>query len=157
MAVTTSTQILVDTTKRAVVKVVGAAVGAGDQANTTVVTANNLLNARVTTVPANQRLLDIKQISYSVAGGANAFVQLYWVGANAASNTVIANLTGTGYLPNREDGVLLKNNAPGANGDIGIATFGFVSNSAYTIILDINKTAAGFDPGRANDAVAFNF
>ena len=154
MAFTTRTQVLLDSTKRAVIKITGSSdSGAFDQANTTVITANNLVNARVTTSPANTRLLYVKQVTYDIKSP-GGYVTLYWVGANAATNTVMTNLGSVGKLI--DEPFVLTNDATGRTGDIGISTTGFANNSCYTIIIDVKKDAAGFDPGVANDAVAFN-
>jgi hypothetical protein len=142
-----NTQILLDTQKRTVVKVTGSGT---DVANTTIINANTL-NGAISGLGYHE--VDVRKIIYSITDG-GGYVKLYWQGASA--NVDMVNITGQGVLEFQPEAMVLNNNATNPSGNIGFSTTGMSANSAYTVILDLRKNTAHFDPGSALDPAAFN-
>lgn len=151
MAFSFSKQVLVETTKRLVIKLVGT--GAPDDAGNLAINSM-ALSGFIGNSNSNVGLLNIKSINYSVSS--NASVKLYWYGAN--SNSTIAILSHAGTLPAPgTDGFVINPDANGATGNVWISTGGFKdANASYTIILDIHKDPKYYDPGTSLDPAAFN-
>lgn len=142
-----NTQILLDTTKRTVVKVTGTG---ADQANTTILNANTL-NGAISGLGYHELL--VRKVVYSVTDG-GGYVKLYWQGASA--NVDMVNITGNGKLEFEPEAMVLNNNATNPSGNVGLSTTGMTANSAFTVIIDLRKNSAHFDPGSALDPAAFN-
>jgi len=141
-----NTQILLDTQKRTVIKITGSG---ADQATTTVVNANTL-NGAIASLGFHELL--VRKIIYNVTDG-GGYVKLYWQGA--AANVDMVNITGQGTIDFQPEAMVLINNATNPSGNIGFSTTGMTANSAYTVILDLRKNVAHFDPGSAADPNAF--
>jgi hypothetical protein len=101
-------------------------------------------------------------------------VEIYWNGAGSTTTAQYANSAtifhlnlqgefGLGeQLPaiynnsgNVSNGVLIANTV--GNGDIGVATTGATSNSAYTLIIAVRKNNQMYQRGQFNDPAAFNY
>lgn len=151
MATLFQSQVLVDTTKRTVIKIVGGLGGVDDTGNL-VVNSANLLGFKG--LNGNVGLYSIRTIQYSVSS--NASVRLYWYGSNANSN--IAVLSGTGCFPvPGAAGFSIIPDANGATGNLWVATSGFNNAGAgYTVVIDISKNAQYYDPGTGLDPAAFD-
>ncbi len=143
----TNTQILHDTQKRTVIKITGTGL---DSVNTTILNANTLLGAKS---GLGYHEINVRKIIYNVPD-AGAYVKLYWQGA--AANSDMVNITGQGTIEFDPEPMVLKNDATNPSGNIGLSTTGMVANSCFTVLLECRKNTAHFDPGSANDAVAFN-
>ena len=141
-----NTQILLDTTKRTVIKITGKGV---DQANTTIVNANTL-NGAIAGLGYHE--VNVRKILYSVSDG-GGYVNLYWQGASA--NVDMVNITGQSSLDFIPEAMVLQNNATNPSGNIGLSTTGMTTNSAFTVILDLRKNTAHYDPGSALDPDAY--
>lgn len=149
MAYVLTTQKILDTRKRVVIKLVGSG-NADDPGNVAVNVSS--LGGYTTQGPA----VTIKGITYDVNSPGSGYVRLYWFGS---ANSNIAMLSKAGVMPIvGSDGITLLNNATNPTGDIWISTTGFAgsNNASFTIILDMHKVAPYFNPGYDLDPIAFN-
>jgi hypothetical protein len=126
---TIATQIIMDGTRNAVVKIVGT-LTAADQPQTTIVNASALAFA--------PPLLNIMHVDYSISDGLE--VQLLW---NATSDVLIMPLAGRGRMSFVDFGGLPNNAGAGVTGNIDLQTTGGAASGSvqliYTIILEMTK------------------
>ena len=164
-------EVLRDTTQLTVIKLTAKFDGTGQEANTARIQANTLNGALATNGfmvantqggSANTALsyydLQLRRIGYNIASQQKGYVDVYWAGLNGgANNSTIVTLDLSGEYSEDQGMVSLRNNAISPNGDIGITTYGFVANCAYTMILELRKNNAMYQRGQFNDPAAFNY
>lgn len=140
-----NTQILLDTTKRTVIKITGTGT---NQANTTILNANSL-NGAIANLGYHE--LTVRRIMHSITDG---YVKLYWQGASA--NVDMVNISGAGTIDFIPESMVLNNNATNPSGNVGLSTAGMGANSAFTVVVDLRKNTAHYDPGSALDPEMYN-
>jgi hypothetical protein len=169
MATSNSTQILIDTSKRVVVKRVGIFDSAGgDEAQTVfldprtlngVLNANNQLYQSGNTVSSGfgANALALKRIVYNVDAEVG-HLQLKWQGNTSANDkTIFALGVGAGDTNPNDNLPVIWNNAINPTGNVTIQTVGTTANAAYTVILEFHKNTSYFDAGWTKDPAAFNY
>jgi hypothetical protein len=163
-----TTQIIKDTTERAVIKLTGKFDGSGQEDNPNKISANSLYGALNTDgtllseggTPLDYYGLSIHRLWYDTVNATTSDVELYW---NANPTIGALMLSGTYEYDGNSNWVTLPNAAYGAdgvsdcNGDIGIRTRGMVANTSYTIIIELRKDNAYYQRGQFNDPAAFNY
>jgi hypothetical protein len=153
---TPTIQILLDAGKKTVVKVIGAFNAAVNAVSTTIIQANTLMFAN-NNQPCVISVLDVQYL----AGFANGFGQLYWVGPS--SNTEFLNFGGrasgdidgymwntvanTGPAPTGVNFTNLKANS----GDIGLTIWGAEPFDSYSLVITCQK-----ELGYANAELQYN-
>jgi hypothetical protein len=168
MAISNSSQILIDTNKRTVIKRIG--ILDSDENPTVIINPKTLFGA----LNANGALW------INTAGGGNtvapgfansAFtihriiaavdaevghLQLQWEGTTT-TNTIIA--MGVGVLDSNPQSNLpaITNNATGPTGNVLIKTVGTTANAAYTVIIELHKDSRYYSAGQFQDPAAFNY
>ena len=169
MATSNSTQILIDTTKRVVIKRVGIFDAAGLNEVQTVMldpkTLSGILNANGLPYYAGNTLfsgfasnaLSIKRIIYNVDAEVG-HLQLKWQGVDAANDkTIVALGVGSGDTNPNDNLPVITNNSPNPTGNITIQTVGTTANAAYTLIIELHKDNQYYQAGQFNDPAAFNY
>ena len=163
MAIANSTQILIDTNKRTVIKRIG--VLDSDENETVFIDPRALafaLNANgavyqtgntVATGFANSAFT-ISRILASVDAEVG-HLQLKWQGSNA--KTIVAY--GVGYHDSNPQYQLpsLPNDATGPSGNVTIKTVGTTANAAYTVIIELHKNNQFYSSGQFQDPAAVNY
>jgi hypothetical protein len=152
-------QALIDTNKRALIKLTG--IIDTEMTNVAVIDVSNLafaLNANgyimtSNTDPKSSYNVTIKRFFGDI--NINGLFKLQWEGT---PNTDIFVLGPSYYDIDLENGInsVIKNNAANTNGDILISTVGATGNNSFTIFLDIRKDSLDYDAGQTADPVAFN-
>jgi hypothetical protein len=163
MAISNSVHILVDTNKKTVIKRVGII---DSDENETVfieplklfgaINANGQYYQAGNTTPAGlaNSAFTISRILASVDGEVG-HVQLKWQGST--SSTIWAFGAGTTDTNPQYQFPSIGNNAVGPTGNVTIRTVGSTANAAYTIMIELHKNGAYYDPGRLTDPAAFNY
>jgi hypothetical protein len=166
MAIANSTQILVDTNKRLVIKRIG--VIDSDESRAVMLDATSLsgtLNANGAlwqsgnTLPAGfgANCLTVTRLNYSVDAEVG-HVQIKWQGDTAANDkTIFAIGVGSGDTNPMGNFPSITNNATNPTGNIVIQTVGTTANAAYTLIMELHKNSTYYDIGVYRDPAAFNF
>ena len=167
MATSNSTQILIDTTKRTVIKRVGIFDTAGGNEALTVVidpralsgalNANNLpYQAGNTTAPgfANSAFT-ISRVLYNVDAEVG-HLQLKWQGTTSDA-TIYALAGGAGDTNPQAQLPATPNNAIGPTGNVTITTVGTTANASYTLIIELHKDNRFYSSGQFTDPAAFNY
>jgi hypothetical protein len=160
-------QILKDTTEKAIIKLTGTFDSDTQESNDYRIQANSFYGALdANSVPLYSALsvsntvlgyydLQVTRINYNVnMNTGTGYVTLYWQGDTPAP---IAILNRNGEYSADQGLPSIPNNATGANGHIGVSTTGAVSNSSYTIILELRKNNQMYQRGQFNDPGAFNY
>lgn len=164
MAIGNTTQILVDTNKRTVIKRVG--VLDSDENQTVIIDPRSLafaLNANGaiyqagnTTAPgfANSAFT-ISRVLASVDAEVG-HLQLQWQGTAGVTTTLAY---GVGYHDSNPQYQLptITNNAVGPTGNLMIKTVGTTANAAYTLIIELHKNGEYYSSGQFQDPAAFNY
>ena len=137
MADAVTSQTLVDTDKRAVIKLTNLSDGSGESAVAKVDVSALNTNAKGETCSR----VTIDQIWYDVGG---MRVALEW---NASTNVVCMVLGGSaaagnvqGHMDFRSFGGIKNNAGSGINGDIDLSTSGHTNLDHYTIVLELRKS-----------------
>jgi hypothetical protein len=169
MATSNNTQILIDTTKRAIIKRVGIFDGSGgDEVQTVIINpkslsgvldANGNLWTTGNTLPAGfgANCLAIKRIVYNVDAEVG-HLQMKWQGDAAANDkTIVALGVGSGDTNPNDNLPVIWNNATNPTGNITVQTVGTTANAAYTLIIELHKDNRYFQAGQFNDPAAFNY
>lgn len=166
MATSNSTQILLDTNKRAVIKRIGVFDSAGgDEALTVFIdprTLSGTLNAAGQLWTAGDALpagfaanaISIYRVIFSVDSEVG-HLQLKWQGAT--DRTILALGTGTGDTNPQSNLPPILNNAVTPTGNITIQTVGTTANAAYTLIVELHKNTQYYSSGQFVDPAAFNY
>ena len=137
MADAVTSQTIVDTDKRAIIKLTNLSDGSGESAVAKVDVSALNTNAKGETCSR----VTIDQIWYDVGG---MRVALEW---NASSNVVAIVLGGSaaagnmgGHMDFRSFGGIKNNAGGGINGDIDLTTNGHTNLDHYTIVLELRKS-----------------
>jgi len=137
MADAVTSQTIVDTDKRAIIKLTNLSDGSGESAVEKVDVAGLNTNAKGETCSR----VTIDQIWYDVGG---MRVALEW---NATSNVVAMVLGGSaaagnvhGHMDFRSFGGIKNNAGSGIDGDIDLTTSGHTNLDHYTIVLELRKS-----------------
>lgn len=166
MSFANTQQILIDTTKRTVIKRIGIADASGGNETETVVidprTLSGCLNANGApyqtgnTLPAGfgANAFTIKRIIYNVDAELG-HLQLKWQGDT--SRTVVALGVGAGDTNPNDNLPPIWNNAINPTGSLTVTTVGTSANAAYTLIIELHKNGEYFQGGQFNDPAAFNY
>jgi hypothetical protein len=169
MATSNSQQIILDTTKRTIIKRVGIFDAAGgDEVQTVLLDPRSLSG----TLDANGRLwtsgntlptgfsancITIKRIVYNVDAEVG-HIQLKWQGTGASNDrTIFAFGVGAGDTNPNDNLPPIWNNSVNPTGNITIQTVGTTANAAYTLIIELHKDNRYFQAGQFNDPAAFNY
>lgn len=166
MAIANSTQVLIDTTKRTVIKRVGIldsnenqTVMLDPRSLSGVLDANGALWTTGNTLPSGfgANSLSIKRIIYNVDAEAG-HLQLKWQGdVSANDKTIVALGVGAGDTNPNDNLPVITNNASQPTGNITIQTVGTTANAAYTLIIELHKNGSYYQAGQFNDPAAFNY
>jgi hypothetical protein len=168
MATSNNTQILIDTTKRTVIKRVGIFDASGGNEVQTVMldprTLNGIMDANGrpwttgNTLPAGfgTNAITVARIVYNVDAEIG-HLQIKWQGDTAANDkTMFAFGVGAGDTNPMSNLPVITNNAVNPTGNLTIQTVGTTANAAYTLIMEIHKDNRYFQAGQFNDPAAFN-
>ena len=168
MAVSNTQQILIDTTKRTIIKRVGIFDSNGGNELETVIidprSLSGIMNANGVpyqsgnTLPAGfaTNAFTIKRIIYNVDAEVG-HLQLNWQGVDAANGRTIVTLGVSSGDTNPNDNLpAIWNNSPNPSGNVTITTVGTTANAAYTLIIELHKNNTYFQAGQFNDPAAFN-
>ena len=153
---------MVDNQRRALIKYVFVSDGT-NQSNTTLIDVSTLsyaknANGYIMTANADPRLsyrTTIKRIFGNMKS--SGLVKLQWCGAQNSEIVVLStgqfdynfsDMGGGAVIPNPEI-------APANNGDILITTTGAAAGDGFTLIIDLKKDGADYDPGANADPIAF--
>jgi len=178
-------QVLRDTVTDSVIKLTGTFDGtSGQEANGARISANTLYGAldangvplytslSVSNTALSYYDLQLTGLKYYVNFSTTAplgSVEVYWNGAGKtqaaqyANSATIFHLNDSGEFGLGEQLPSILNNsglgvaANVGNGDLGVATQGATSNSAYTLIITFRKNNAMYQRGQFNDPAAFNY
>lgn len=166
MAIANSQQILIDTTKRAVIKRVG--ILDSPESETVIINprllsgvldANGVLWTTGNTLPAGfgANCYTIKRIVYNIDAEVG-HLQLKWQGdVDGNSKTIVALGVGSGDTNPNDNLPAIWNNASSPTGNISLLTSGTTANAAYTLIIELHKNGSYFQSGQFNDPAAFNY
>jgi hypothetical protein len=164
MAIANSSQILIDTNKRTVIKRVGildsdetSTVWIDPRALAFALNANNQpYQAGNTTAPefANSAFTISRVIA--AVDAEVGHLQLVWQGT-VSDKTAFA--LGVGSIDTNPQYQLpvITNNSTGPTGNLLIKTVGTTANAAYTIIIELHKDNRFYDAGWGRDPAAFNY
>lgn len=166
MAIANSTQVLIDTTRRTVIKRVGIldsnenqTVMLDPKSLSGVLDANGALWTTGNTLPSGfgANSLSIKRIIYNVDAEVG-HLQLKWQGDITSNDkTIVALGVGSGDTNPNDNLPVITNNANQPTGNITIQTVGTTANAAYTLIIELHKNGSYFQSGQFNDPAAFNY
>lgn len=169
MATSNTQQILIDTTKRVVIKRVGIFDASGGNEVQTVLldprSLSGLLNANGAayqtgnTLPSGfaNNALTLYKCIYNVDQEVG-HLQIKWQGVDSANDRTIFALGVGGGDTNPNDNLpAIPNNSPNPTGNVVILTTGTAANAAYTLILEFHKNGSYFQAGQFNDPAAFNY
>lgn len=166
MAIANSSQTLIDTTRRTVIKRVG--IIDSNESQTVMIdprTLSGVLNANGAAYQTGNTLpsgfgascLAIKRIIYNVDAEVG-HLQLKWQGdVSANDKTIVALGVGAGDTNPNDNLPVITNNATNPTGNITIQTVGTSTNAAYTLIIELHKDGRYFQAGQFNDPAAFNY
>ena len=175
-----TTEILKDTTQKAVIKLTANFDGTGGEENQVRIQANTLYGALATngylvanTQPGgiantplslyNVQLTGCKYFVNFPSTTPQGSVEVFWNGSGStaaaqyANSATIFHLNSQGEFGLGEQLPAIYNNASGGNGDIGVYTQGGSANSAYTLIITLRKDNGQYQRGQFNDPAAFNY
>lgn len=167
MATSNSTQILVDTTKRTVIKRVGIFDTAGGNEALTVVidprALSGALNANgalyqtgnTTATGFANSAFTISRVLYNVDAEVG-HLQLKWQGTTSDA-TIFALGVGAGDTNPQYQLPAIPNNAVGPTGNVTITTVGTTANASYTLIIELHKNNQYYSSGQFTDPAAFNY
>ena len=164
MAISNTTQILVDTNKRTVIKRVG--IIDSDENQTVIIdprslayalNANNLSYQTGNTVAPGfaNSAFTISRVIASVDAEVG-HLQLKWQGT---TNDATVYALGVGFADTNPGYQLptITNNAVGPTGNLVIKTVGTTTNAAYTLIIELHKNGQYYSGGQFQDPAAFNY
>lgn len=164
MAIANSTQILVDSNKKVVIKRIG--VIDSDESQTVIIdpralsgalNANGALYQTGNTTPigfANSAFTVSRVIAALDAEVGH--IQLKWQGTTSDA-TIIACGGGTFDSNPQYQLPAIPNNAVGPTGNVVIKTVGTTANAAYTLIIELHKDNRFYSSGQFTDPAAFNY
>ena len=164
MAIANTTQILVDSNKKVVIKRVG--IIDSDENQTIIInplTLSGALNANGlpyqtgnTTAPgfANSAFTVLRVIANVDAEVGH--LQLLWQGTTT-STPVVAYGVGAHDSNPQYQLPAISNDAVGPTGAIAIKTVGTTANAAYTLFIELHKNNQYYSAGQFTDPAAFNY
>jgi hypothetical protein len=164
MAIANTTQILVDSNKKVVIKRVG--IIDSDENQTIFInplTLSGALNANGmpyqtgnTTAPgfANSAFTVTRVIANVDAEVGH--LQLLWVGTTTSTPIVAYGVGAHDSNPQYQLPVI-SNDAVGPTGAIAIKTVGTTANAAYTLLIELHKNNQYYSAGQFTDPAAFNY
>ena len=164
MAIANSTQILVDSNKKVVIKRIG--IIDSDESQTVIIdpralsgalNANGALYQTGNTTPigfANSAFTVSRVIAALDAEVGH--IQLKWQGTTSDA-TIIACGGGTFDSNPQYQLPAIPNNAVGPTGNVVIKTVGTTANAAYTLIIELHKDNRFYSSGQFTDPAAFNY
>ena len=165
MAISNTTQILVDTNTRAVIKRIG--VLDSDENQTVIIEPLKLFGAlnangayyqtgNTTSAGFANSAFTISRVLASVDAEVG-HLQIQWQGTGGGTATSLAY--GVGYHDSNPQYQLpaIGNSAVGPTGNLMIKTVGTTANAAYTLIIELHKNGAFYDRGQLTDPAAFNY
>jgi hypothetical protein len=164
MAIANSTQILIDTNKRTVIKRIG--IIDSDEQETVIIdpktlayalNANNLPYQSGNTVATGfaNSAFTISRIIASVDAEVG-HLQLRWQ-ATGTPRTIVA--LGVGSIDTNPQYQLpaISNDSTGPTGNVTIKSVGTTTNAAYTVIIELHKNGQFYSGGQFQDPAAFNY
>jgi hypothetical protein len=165
MAIANSTQILIDTNKRTVIKRVG--IIDSDELETVIIdprtlayalNANNLPYQTGNTVATGfaNSAFTISRVIASVDAEVG-HLQLKWQGAPGGGATIYA--LGVGNIDTNPQYQLpaITNNTVAPTGNVTLKSVGTTTNAAYTLIIELHKNGQFYSGGQFQDPAAFNY
>ena len=165
MAIANSTQILIDTTRKTIIKRIGIidsnelqTVMIDPRTLSGVLNANGALYQSGNTLPAGfgANCFTIKRIIYNVDAEVG-HLQLKWQGDISANDkTIVALGVGAGDTNPNDNLPAIWNNASSPTGNVTIQTVGTTANAAYTLIIELTKNGTYYNAGQFQDPAAFN-
>lgn len=164
MAISNTTQILVDTNKKTVIKRVG--IIDSDEAQTVIIdpkslahalNANNLPYYSGNTVASGfaNSAFTISRVVASVDAEVG-HLQLKWQGTTSDATIYAFGVGFADTNPNYQFPVI-SNNAVGPTGNVVIKSVGTTANAAYTVIIELHKNGQYYSGGQFQDPAAFNY
>lgn len=169
MATSNSQQILIDTTRKTIIKRVGIFDASGGNEVETVIidpkTLSGFLNANGALYQTGNTTISgygansftIKRIIYNVDAEVG-HLQLKWQGVDSAnSRTIVALGVGAGDTNPNDNLPAIWNNSPNPSGNVTITTVGTTGNAAYTLIIELTKNGQYYNAGQLQDPAAFNY
>ena len=164
MAIANSTQILVDTNKRTVIKRVG--IIDSDESETVFIEPLKLfgaLNANGAYYQTGNTIspgfansaFTISRVLTSVDAEVG-HLQIKWEGTSSSIITFAFGVGTTDTNPAYQF-PSINNNAVGPTGNLTIKSVGTTANAAYTVIIELHKNSAYYDKGQLTDPAAFNY
>lgn len=167
MAISNTTQILIDTNKRTVIKRVG--ILDSDEQETVIIDPKTLafaLNANnlpyysgntVATGFANSAFTVSRVIA--AVDAEVGHLQLKWQGSNGTTDSKTIYAIGVGVMDTNPQYQLpsITNNATAPTGNLTIKTVGTTANAAYTLIIELHKDNRFYSAGQFQDPGAFNY
>jgi hypothetical protein len=167
MAIANSTQILIDTNKRTVIKRIG--IIDSDEQETVIVdpkslafalNANNLPFYSGNTVAPGfaNSAFTVSRVLASVDSEVG-HLQLKWQGNNLGSDSKTMYAFGVGNIDTNPQYQLpaIINNATFPTGNITLKSVGTTANAAYTVIIELHKDSRFYSAGQFQDPGAFNY
>jgi hypothetical protein len=159
MATVVTTQILLDTNRHSVIKVVGQ--GGGDANVSLVVAANLAFAINATGQVSNTNPKRLNRVAVRRAWGAGQMgssnnVTLKWGGnTNSAILTFGAGPFNYNFSSDATPGVIRIPDTANCTGDILFSSTAGATDS-WTLLLDLKKDGSDYDQGGARDPLAFN-
>ena len=163
MATTLTTQTLVDSNRRTVIKIVGS--GGGDSNASLVVAANLAFATNATGViskvnPKRLNRVSIKRV-WGQGGLKDGRAILKWQGTNTHSNTEICTFHDSMFDYNfasmGSQGSIPIEDVANSTGNIVLSLDGNNLNDSFTLFLELHKDGRDYDQGQTADPAAFNF
>lgn len=163
MANTFTYQALVDSSKKAIIKITGTLTNTNETANVKIMgrnlsgalatDSNNNILVSAGGVPKTNYRYTVARVMGSVAIP-NGYAQLNWDGATPGT---MLNLSGTFDYNLSQGGLgVLINNATTPNGNISMTTVGVSGDCAYTLIFELHKDGLDFNMGQVQRPQDFN-
>lgn len=165
MAISNTTQTLVDTNTRTVIKRIG--VLDSDENQTVIIEPLKLfgaLNANGTYYQAGNTTspgfansaFTISRVLASIDAEVG-HLQIQWQGTGGGTATSLAYGVGFHDSNPQYQFPAITNSAVGPTGNLMIKTVGTTANAAYTLIIELHKNGAYYDRGQLTDPAAFNY
>ena len=138
MADAVTTQTIVDTDKRAIIKLTNLSDGNGEasvkKVDVSALTARSLDSATCSRVTIDQIWYDVGGMRVDLEWAATTNVKALMLGGSAAAGNV------QGHLDFRSFGGVKNTEASGVDGDIDLTTSGHTNLDHYTIVLELRKS-----------------
>lgn len=156
-------QNLVDSNKRALVKIVYVSDGTSE-ANTVLIdpgsfaysmNANNKILGTGTDRKSKYKTT-IKRIS-GLSASNNGIAKIQWSGDANSEIVIFGKNSNFSYeFDSMGDGAIISNPEANSSGNVLVSTAGYVTGEGFTLFVDFRKDASDFDAGQTRDPKAFN-